>query len=153
MRTARVSTPWSVREKEMSTPPTATRSPPATSCQAKVALELEVGTLAQTARCVDGHTRACRGSVVTGDEIAAELGPEEPAAQLLEPFDVARGHEAVTTLATARARPPDEPRLVQQGAHLERGLVGRRDEHDLAAHDVADRAREERVVRATQEQG
>ena len=30
------------------------------------------------------------------------------------------------------------------GAHFERGLVGARDEHDVGAHDVGDRAREQR---------
>ena len=34
--------------------------------------------------------------------------------------------------------------------NFERGLVGTRDEHDVRAHDVADRAGEQRVVRATE---
>ena len=43
--------------------------------------------------------------------------------------------------------------LAEQGPHPERGLVGRVDQHDVAAHDVADRAGEERVVGAAEQQG
>ena len=56
----------------------------------------------------------------------------------------------------AGAGPSDGPgqgRPVEQRSHLEGGLVGRRHQHDVAAHHVADRAGQERVVRAAEQQG
>ena len=40
--------------------------------------------------------------------------------------------------------------LVELGPHLERGLFCARHEHDVGTHHVGDRAREQRVVRATE---
>ena len=44
------------------------------------------------------------------------------------------------------------PSSPSSAAAPERGLVGRRHQHDVAAHDVADRAGQERVVRAAEQQ-
>ena len=45
-----------------------------------------------------------------------------------------------------------EVELGEQGANPERGLVGRVDQHHLAPHDIADRASEERVMGAAEQQ-
>jgi hypothetical protein len=47
---------------------------------------------------------------------------------------------------------PTEARLLEDASHLERGLVRRADEDDVAAHHVADGAGQKRVVRAPQQE-
>ena len=81
-----------------------------------------------------------------------ELGAEQPPPSSAEPVDVARRQEACVPAAGAFGASLRARARVEHGAHLERGLVGRRHEHDVAAHHVADRTGEVRVVRAAEQQ-
>ena len=119
-------------------------------------------------RCVDvaaahevAAARAARGRAVASPSTehygqlhvprlhALDLGAEEPRAELAERVDVAAGDERCTPRPRRRRRAELAARRAS-AAHLERGLVGARHEHDVAAHDVADRAGQQRVVRAAE---
>src|SRR3546814_18122075 len=79
----------------------------------------------------------------------AELGAQELLAEALEPGHVTGRQPA----ALRRAGPgvAGQRRAVQQAPHLEGGLVGRGHQYDVTAHDVADRAGHEGVVRADEQ--
>ena len=102
--------------------------------------------------------RAARGRAVAARNTRARSAPrprlhrfdlrtEEPRARVA-------GTSSTSPLVTNCTRPrriaARRDRLVELGAHLERGLLGARDEHDVGTHHVGDRAREQRVVRATE---
>src|SRR5262245_57270205 len=73
-----------------------------------------------------------------------DLGTEEARAQLAKRCGIATRQELHIAGDVARTAPS---RFADLLAHLERGLVGARYQHDLGTHDVTDRAREQRVVR------
>ncbi len=78
-----------------------------------------------------------------------EFGPEQLGAELAERVDVAARHEPVAADPVVVAQ---QAEFAETMHHLERGLVGRTDERHLRPHDVADRAGEERIVGAPQQQ-
>ena len=78
-------------------------------------------------------------------------GPSSRAPRRRNQSDVARGQEPVRA-RRRRRRAGRGRRSSSIGAHLEGGLVGRRHEHDVAAHHVADRAGQVRVVGAAEQQ-
>ena len=68
-----------------------------------------------------------------------------------------RGTYRTSPLVTKRVHVRSAPRrhaaaiaCAEQRAHLERGLVGARHQHDVGTHHVADRPGEQRVVRAAE---
>jgi hypothetical protein len=83
------------------------------------------------------------------DSVWSSSGPEQLPAELAEQLHVATRHEPVAPDTVGVAH---EAELAEAVHHGERGLVGGAHQRDLGTHHLADRAREERVVGAAEQQ-